>query len=245
MWHTAFILGRAPPFWTHAREKESMSFKERTKGTAVASFRFASFIHISHSFHSQPPLWTKFVGFTGAAGFSLAVLWFVSFGLALLVHHCCGWRINVRGKGSRFSQRICLIMLIVFTCAAAIGCILVSVGQDDFHADMLTEKTNENSGKIRRVFNSVRSALITVAAVMLLLSLPWFCPVYPWASSTQFTYSLLVDGWLLVAVTFVLCGVFVILDRSSRKIFSAYRHQANPCFQLIKVHHEVLGIHSS
>ncbi|KAA8529084.1 hypothetical protein F0562_033428 [Nyssa sinensis] len=184
--------------------------------------------------------WTS-VGFTVAAGFILARLWFVSFGLALLVHHCCGWRINVKGKGSHFSQRICLIMLIVFTCAAAIGCILLSVGQDDFHgealhtlsyvvflpsdvkddidklnvdlntaADMLTEKTNEDSGKIRRVFNSVRSALITVAAVMLLLSLLGL--VLSVLGHQHAIHIFIISGWLLVAVTFVLCGVFVILD---------------------------------
>ncbi|KAG5603962.1 hypothetical protein H5410_025454 [Solanum commersonii] len=38
-------------------------------------------------------------------------------------------------------------------------------------ADNLKEETNENSGKIRRVFNAVRSALITVAVVMLLISI--------------------------------------------------------------------------
>nr|XP_023913499.1 uncharacterized protein LOC112025062 [Quercus suber]POF25894.1 hypothetical protein CFP56_73842 [Quercus suber] len=59
------------------------------------------------------------VGFTGAPGFILAVLWFISFGLALAAHHCCGWRINIKGKGSHHSQRICLILLILFTCAAA------------------------------------------------------------------------------------------------------------------------------
>ncbi|KAH9746500.1 transmembrane protein [Citrus sinensis] len=170
------------------------------------------------------------VGFTGASAFILAVIWFISFGLVLVAHHCCGWRINIKGKESASSQRICLILLIVFTCAAAIGCILLSVGQDEFHggvmhtlkyvvnqsdytvktlrnvteylslaktinvaqvflpsdvmddidklnrdlstaANTLAEKTSENSAKIRKVFNAVRSALITVAALMLLLSI--------------------------------------------------------------------------
>ncbi|KAH1231034.1 hypothetical protein GmHk_10G030363 [Glycine max] len=59
------------------------------------------------------------VGFTGAAGFILAVLWFISFGLALMIHLCCGWGINIKDKGSNHSQRICLILLISFTFAAA------------------------------------------------------------------------------------------------------------------------------
>ncbi|XP_059655422.1 uncharacterized protein LOC132302548 [Cornus florida] len=209
------------------------------------------------------------VGFTGAAGFILAALWFVSFGLALLVHHCCGWRISGQGKRSYCSQRICLIMLIVFTCAAAIGCILLSVGQDKFHdeslhtlnyvvnqsdytvqtlrnvteylsvaktinvaqvflpsdvkddidkliidldtaANTLTDKTNENSGKIRRVFNAVRSALITVAAVMLLLSLLGL--VLSILGHQHAIHIFIFSGWFLVAITFILCGVFVILN---------------------------------
>lgn len=59
------------------------------------------------------------VGFTGAAGFIISVLWFVAFGMVLVVHHCCGWRINIKEEESHHSQRICLILLLVFTCAAA------------------------------------------------------------------------------------------------------------------------------
>lgn len=211
------------------------------------------------------------VGFTGAAGFILAVLWFVAFGLVLAVHHCCGWQINIKGKESHRSQRICLIMLIVFTSTAAIGCILLSVGQDEFHgevlrtlnfvvnqsdytvqtlrnvteyltlaktinvaqvflpsdvmdnidklnvdlntaANTLSEKTTENSSKIKQVFNAVRSALITVAAVMLLLALIGL--VLSILGHKHAIHIFILSGWLLVAVTFILCGVFVILDNA-------------------------------
>ncbi|TYI51398.1 hypothetical protein E1A91_D12G173300v1 [Gossypium mustelinum] len=170
------------------------------------------------------------VGFTGAVGFIFAALWFVSFGLVLLAYHYCRWRVDIKGKRTDHSQTICLILLILFTSAAAIGCILLSVGQDEFHgevlhtlkyvvnqsdytvqilnnvtqylslaktinvaelflpsnvitdtdklnidlnaaADTLTENTDENAVKIRRVFNAVRLALISVAAVMLILAL--------------------------------------------------------------------------
>ncbi|KAI8538981.1 hypothetical protein RHMOL_Rhmol09G0145700 [Rhododendron molle] len=211
------------------------------------------------------------VGFTGAFGFILAVLWFVSFGLALVVHHCCGWRIKVKGKESHLSQRICLILLLVFTCAAATGCILLSVGQDGFHgesmrtlkyvvnqsdftvqtlrnvteylslaktinvaqvflpsdvkdeidklnedlntaADMLSQKTSQNSGKIQRVFNAIRSSLITVAALMLLLSLVGlFLSIL---GHKHAIHIFVTSGWLLVAVTFILCGGFVILNNA-------------------------------
>ncbi|KAF7808792.1 putative transmembrane protein [Senna tora] len=211
------------------------------------------------------------VGFTGAAVFILAVLWFISFGLALVVHLCCGWGINIKDEGSNRSQRICLILLIVFTCAAATGCILLSVGQDKFHgealdtlhfvvnqsdytvqtlrnvteylslaktinvaqillpsdvmedidslnvdlntaANTLSEQTDENSVKIRRVFNAVRSALIVVAAVMLLLALIGLI-----LSILGHQHAILIfvfSGWLLVAITFILCGVFMILNNA-------------------------------
>ncbi|XP_052730805.1 uncharacterized protein LOC108322028 isoform X3 [Vigna angularis] len=211
------------------------------------------------------------VGFTGAAGFILAALWFISFGLALVIHLCCGWAITIKGKGSNHSQRICLILLISFTFAAATGCILLSVGQDKFHgqaldtlhyfvnqsdytvqtlrnvteylslaktinvtrivlpsdvmegidklnvdlntaADTLSEKTNENSVKIRRVFNDVRLALYVVAAVMLLLALVGLV-----LSVLGYQHAILIfviTGWLLVATTFILCGVFMILNNA-------------------------------
>ncbi|KAJ8447645.1 hypothetical protein Cgig2_031699 [Carnegiea gigantea] len=198
------------------------------------------------------------VGFTGASGFTLAVMWLVSFGVALIVHHCFTWTINLKWKGSKHSQKIRPILLIVFTCASTflkhqgalvcplafgletllpdaltifvcrVGCILLSVGQDKFHtevlhtlnyvvnqsdytaqmlrnvtdylslaksvdvpqftlpqsamqdinelsarlssgAETLTQKTNENSVKVRKVFNTIRLVLITVAVVMLVL----------------------------------------------------------------------------
>ncbi|KAI5677240.1 hypothetical protein M9H77_08190 [Catharanthus roseus] len=211
------------------------------------------------------------VGFTGAAGFILALLWFFLFGLALLVYHCCGWRIDIKGQESRYPQKICLIALIIFTCASAIGCILLSVGQDEFHdealhtldyvvnqsdftvqtlrnvteymllaktvnvaqvflpsdvkddidrlnaqlnsaADTLKEKTNENSGKIEHVFNTVRSSLISVAVVMLVISVLGLVLSILGHQHTILIF--VISGWLLVAITFVLCGAFVILNNA-------------------------------
>ncbi|KAJ6721229.1 TRANSMEMBRANE PROTEIN [Salix viminalis] len=219
---------------------------------------------------TDPHYWAS-VGFTGAAGFVLAFLWFFLFGFALVAHHCCKWRFNIKDKGSSRSQRICLIMLILFTCAAAIGCILLCVGQDYFHgeamntlkyvvnqsdytvqtlknvteylslaktiniaqlvlpsnvmddidklnvdlnaaADTLTEKTSENAGKIVKVFNAVRSALITVAALMLILALLGF--LLSILGHQHAIHIFVVSGWLLVAVTFILCGVFILLNNA-------------------------------
>ncbi|KAK7308258.1 hypothetical protein VNO77_41860 [Canavalia gladiata] len=211
------------------------------------------------------------VGFTGAAGFILAVLWFISFGLALVIHRCCGWGINIKDEGSNHLQRICLMLLLLFTCVAATGCIVLSFGQDKFHgealdtlhyvvnqsdytvktlrnvteylslaksinvaqmllpsdimddidnlnvdlntaADTLSEKTNENSVKIRKVFNAVRLALIMMATMMLLLALIGLV-----LSILGYQHAILVfviSGWLLVATTFILCGVFMILNNT-------------------------------
>uniref|UniRef100_A0A7N0TL74 Uncharacterized protein n=1 Tax=Kalanchoe fedtschenkoi TaxID=63787 RepID=A0A7N0TL74_KALFE len=150
-----------------------------------------------------------------------------------------------------------------------IGCILLSVGQDDFHsqvlhtvkyvvsrsdytvqtlknvteylsfaknisvaqvflpsdvmsdidkldmelstvADTIEEKTRENSKKILTVFNIIRSVLITVAAVMLVLSLLGL--VLSVLGHQHAIYIFIVSGWLLVAITFVLCGVFVVFN---------------------------------
>ncbi|XVF43663.1 hypothetical protein PTKIN_Ptkin02bG0059000 [Pterospermum kingtungense] len=177
----------------------------------------------------------------------------------------------MKAKGSDHSQMICLIMLILFTSAAATGCILLSIGQDEFHdevlhtlkyvvnqsdytvqilenvtqylslaktinvaqvflpsdvmtdidklnidlntaADTLTEKTSENAVKIKRVLNAVRLALITVAAVMLILALLGL--LLSILGHQNAIHISIVSGWLLVAVTFILCGVFTIMNNA-------------------------------
>ncbi|XP_006390802.2 uncharacterized protein LOC18008016 [Eutrema salsugineum] len=212
------------------------------------------------------------VGFTGAPGFILAAVWILSFGSLLVVYHCFKWRVCDKAKGSSYNSRfICLILLIVFTCAAAVGCILLSVGQNKFHteamhtlkyvvnqsdytvgilqnvtqylsiaktinvtrfsvpsnvvdeieklnvnlktaAETLEEKTTDNSAKIKRVFYAVRSALIAVATVMLILSfLGLLLSVLRYQ---HIVHIFVVSGWILVAVTFILCGVFLILNNA-------------------------------
>nr|XP_043606751.1 uncharacterized protein LOC122578780 isoform X2 [Erigeron canadensis] len=211
------------------------------------------------------------VGFTGAAAFTLAILWFVCFGLAMIIHHCCGLKIDIKGRKSRGSQRICLILLLVFTCASAVGCILFSVGQGEFHgkavgtlnyvvnqsdytvqtlmnvtgylslaksvnvaqvflpsdvkddidklnidlnsaADTLRQKTHQSSQKIRTVFDTVRSSMIAVAIVIFLVSLlGLFLSILGHKNAI---YIFIISGWLLVAVTFILCGVFVIINNA-------------------------------
>lgn len=209
------------------------------------------------------------VGFTGASGFTLAVVWLVSFGVALIVHHCFTWTITRKWKGSKHSQKICPVLLILFTCASTVGCILLSVGQDKFHtevlhtlnyvvnqsdytaqmlrnvtdylslaksvdvpqftlpqsamqdinelsarlssgAETLTQKTNENSVKVRKVFNTIRLVLITVAVVMLVLAFVGL--VLSLLRRQHAIHIFIFSGWILVAITLILCGTFVIFN---------------------------------
>ncbi|GAB4828206.1 hypothetical protein Ancab_035122 [Ancistrocladus abbreviatus] len=73
----------------------------------------------------------------------------------------------------------------------------------------LSVKTKDNSRKIQRVLNIVRNVLIVVAAVMLLLAFIGF--LLSVFGVQCLVYTLVVLGWLLVAGTFVLCGVFLLL----------------------------------
>ncbi|XP_023734179.1 uncharacterized protein LOC111882041 [Lactuca sativa] len=96
------------------------------------------------------------VGFTGSAALILGMIWFVFFGVAMITHHFCGWRIDIKGKESRLSQTLCLILLIIFTCAAATGCILLSVGQDEFHGeavDTLNYVVNQSDYTVQTLVN--------------------------------------------------------------------------------------------
>ncbi|XP_056167619.1 uncharacterized protein LOC115661966 [Syzygium oleosum] len=79
-------------------------------------------------------------------------------------------------------------------------------------ATKLERKTDQNSDKIQHVLNSVRLAVIIIAALMLLLALLGF---FLSVLGVQPLVSLLsIFGWILVTVTFVLCGLFVILHNA-------------------------------
>ncbi|KAL2904725.1 Unconventional myosin-XVIIIa [Bienertia sinuspersici] len=209
------------------------------------------------------------VAFTGIAGFIVMLVWLISFGIMLLFHHCVGWRMSFKGKGSSFSQKIRIVLLVLFSFASIVGCILLSAGQLELHsevfitlkyvvnqsdytaemlrnvsdylslaksvvvpefelpqstlqeidelstrlsstADTLNEKTDENSVKLRKVFNTVRSVLITVASVMLVLA--FFGLVLSLLGLQNVIHIFIFSGWLLVAVTLTLCGTFMIFN---------------------------------
>ncbi|KAF3328962.1 hypothetical protein FCM35_KLT06040 [Carex littledalei] len=209
------------------------------------------------------------VAFTGVAGFLLATIWFLSFGVALSLHFCRKWR----GKAKqREPSSAWLALLILFTCAASIGCILLTVGQNEFNAEAIStlnfvanqsdftvqilknvtdflsfartinvgpvylpsdvqqqidkvkgdltdasgtisQKTQENYRKIRLVIGDVRHILILVASLMLVLALLGF--TFSVCGHRHAIYIFVISGWFLVAITFMLFGVFVIIQSAA------------------------------
>ncbi|KAL6010942.1 hypothetical protein ACLOJK_001385 [Asimina triloba] len=139
------------------------------------------------------------VGYTGAAGFILAFLWFLSFGIVFVVHRCCRRGLCIKNN-YYYLQQICLALLLVFTCTAAVGCILLTIGQDEFHGEMMDTMhfvVNQSDFTVQILRNVTgylslakainveqvfvpsdvkdeidrRSALIVIAAVMLALAI--------------------------------------------------------------------------
>ncbi|GAB2286501.1 hypothetical protein Dimus_020900 [Dionaea muscipula] len=92
-------------------------------------------------------------------------------------------------------------------------------------AETLTMETSGNAAMIRRVFNIVRSSLIVVAAVMLLVALVGL--VMSLLGYQTAIHLFIFGGWLLVAVTFILCGVFVIFNHVVLDSCTAMQEWAN------------------
>ncbi|MQL93258.1 hypothetical protein Taro_025896, partial [Colocasia esculenta] len=216
---------------------------------------------------SEQHYWAS-VGFTAVPLFLIGIIWFLGFGLALLLIcgcYCCCQRRSY--SYSRTAYALSLIFLMLFTCAAIIGCVVLYNGQGKFHtstsntldyvvgqsnytvenlknfsdnlaaakkvsvdriflpgdiqgkidaietklnssANTLANRTKDNSRKIQNVLDSVRLYLIIVAAVMLLLAFLGF--LFSILGMQVLVYILVLIGWVLVAGTFILCGVFLL-----------------------------------
>ncbi|KAJ8753234.1 hypothetical protein K2173_017842 [Erythroxylum novogranatense] len=76
-------------------------------------------------------------------------------------------------------------------------------------SNTLSTRTEKNSRDIQDVLDTVRVALIILAAVMLGLALLGF--LFSILGMQCLVYFLVILGWILVAGTFVLCGVFLVL----------------------------------
>ncbi|XP_017698114.2 uncharacterized protein LOC103706533 isoform X2 [Phoenix dactylifera] len=73
----------------------------------------------------------------------------------------------------------------------------------------LASHTSDNSEKIQDALDSVRLILIVVAAAMLLLAFLGF--LFSILGLQFLVYFLVLIGWILIAGTFILCGVFLLL----------------------------------
>ncbi|KAG6759561.1 hypothetical protein POTOM_036044 [Populus tomentosa] len=99
-------------------------------------------------------------------------------------------------------------------------------------ADTLTEKTSENAGKIVKVFNAVyvsESLAVSIDycgcsdacpgsawffSFLLVTDGRVFISVLSILGHQHAIHIFVVSGWLLVAVTFILCGVFILLNNA-------------------------------
>ncbi|GER44099.1 cardiolipin synthase [Striga asiatica] len=213
------------------------------------------------------------VFYTGYPLFLTATLWFILFGIFLLLacmYVCCCRR---RRYGySKFAYALSLIFLSLFTIAAIIGSAVLYTGQGKFHestkstldfvlqqadstvenlqnvsgyltaaknvrvnhvflprqvqtnidnvngmittaANTLESATKNNKDDIFRYLDAVSLVLIVVAAVMLGLDLLGFLLSI---TGLQFlVYFLVFFGWILVAITFFLCGIFLVLHNAT------------------------------
>ncbi|XP_050213917.1 uncharacterized protein LOC126665232 [Mercurialis annua] len=76
-------------------------------------------------------------------------------------------------------------------------------------SSILSSRTEKNSKNIQDGLDSMRIALIILAAVMLALAFLGF--LFSILGLQCLVYFLVIFGWILVATTFILCGVFLLV----------------------------------
>uniref|UniRef100_A0A5B7A766 Transmembrane protein n=2 Tax=Davidia involucrata TaxID=16924 RepID=A0A5B7A766_DAVIN len=76
-------------------------------------------------------------------------------------------------------------------------------------ASTLSDRALDNSNDIQDLLDSVRLALIIIAAIMLVLTFLGF--LFSIFGMQFLVYILVIIGWILVAGTFILCGIFLLL----------------------------------
>lgn len=115
------------------------------------------------------------VAFTAAPFFVVALIWFVIFALFLLficLCYCCCRRVPY--GYSRTAYALSLILLILFTITAVVGCIILYIGQGKFHSstvntlDYVVHQANTTADSLRNVSGYLAAAkLIAVDQVLL------------------------------------------------------------------------------
>ncbi|PPR93000.1 hypothetical protein GOBAR_AA27673 [Gossypium barbadense] len=143
------------------------------------------------------------VAYTAVPLFAIAAIWFVGFGLCLLLvcifYFCC--KRQPYGY-SQIAYATSLVFLVLFTIAAILGCIVLYVGQDRFHSS--TTKT------LQYVVNQADMTSLQFVSRFIYATL-LFVSVFSIFGMQLLVYILVILGWLLVTGTFILCGTFLVL----------------------------------
>ncbi|KAF7004422.1 hypothetical protein CFC21_019645 [Triticum aestivum] len=89
---------------------------------------------------SEMHYWAS-VGYTGVPLFFLALVWFVGFGVVMLVISCC-WCCCCfcRDRSDDYSPasfNASLVLLVILTIATIVGCLLLNIGQMAFHTSTI------------------------------------------------------------------------------------------------------------
>ncbi|WCJ30346.1 hypothetical protein M5689_011912 [Euphorbia peplus] len=108
------------------------------------------------------------VGYTAAPLFAIAIIWFLGFGLCILLVTICYFCCGRRSYGySPAAYVLSLIFLIVFSIAAIIGCAVLYAGQGRFHRstthtlEFIVNQADTTVQKLRDVSSFLASAKIT------------------------------------------------------------------------------------
>nr|GMC92508.1 Chaperonin like [Ipomoea batatas] len=98
------------------------------------------------------------VAFTAVPFFIVALIWFAIFGLCLLFICCCYCCCRREPYGySRIAYALSLILLVLFTVVAIVGCVILYFGQGKFHSstintlDYVVKQANSTAGSLRDV----------------------------------------------------------------------------------------------
>ncbi|KAG6383593.1 hypothetical protein SASPL_156646 [Salvia splendens] len=172
------------------------------------------------------------VAYTAVPFFIVGAIWFVVFGLCLIItclYFCC-CRKAPYGY-SRVAYALSLILLTFFTIAAIIGCIILYTGQGKFHTSTINTleyvvyQADTTSESLRNVSGYLAAAKqINVDQVILppneigshhtlcrYAFLTFLGFVFSIFGMQVLVYLLVVTGWILVTGTFILCGIFLLL----------------------------------
>ncbi|KAK4755871.1 hypothetical protein SAY87_009628 [Trapa incisa] len=106
------------------------------------------------------------VGFSAAPLFAAAAIWFVGFGVFLLVSALCYFcrKIEEPKEHSRAAYLISLVLLVVFAITTIIGCVILYSGQERFHGstsralEYLVTQADSTVGKLRQVSDFIAAA---------------------------------------------------------------------------------------